>query len=162
MVLAAPSFAAGWELSEIKDTTAESVGYIFHTSAVGTRTILGSSGKYAASIRLICTAPTLYQGGYVYNPLIAIFWDKMDEVKEQTPTLEVDKKLIVGHRWSAMGNLLVREITDTQQLITEMVNGKALRVSWVGSDTSRREAIFDLRGFGKQISKFNEVCGLDR
>lgn len=154
-------YAAPWTLSAIPDLKKETVGYIYHTSAVGTQVTKSVSKKVVAGLRMICTAPNLVRPGDAYAPLIAIFWDGLNEINPTSITLQVDRSTSVNMQdtnWLPYNQLLVRNMSNSELLVNSMKSGKTLHASWTGANATTYKVIFDLNGFDDQLDSFKNSC----
>lgn len=153
-VLCTSAYAQKWELTEITSKDKSVVGYIYHTSTIGTQTG-PKTEKVISGLRLVCSLKS--QG----TPLVVIFWDKMLGIGPQILRIKIDSKEFVEsskYQWMQDGNILVREINESQSLFLALKNARSFSINWTSNDNITRTSIFDVSAMSSQISNFATVC----
>jgi hypothetical protein len=145
-----------WKLSAVPGYDKVTVGYIYHTSAVGTAQSGTKIEKFVTGLRLVCAeSPTPSSGNS--QPVIAIFWDRMIGNMAQNVEVSVDGSN-QEIRWDQDGTLLLRSVSESKALIQSMKTGNKISFRWTGTDSIKRTTMFDLRTFRSDLSEFNKVC----
>jgi hypothetical protein len=156
--LSAMSQTTEWKIKEVKDRDNSTVGYIYHTSAVGT--LIGTRiEKYATGLRLVCS--TKNSPNFVADPLIAIYWNTMNGIYMRDVEVSVDNKIPdtkLSGQWEADGALLLRTIPDSKNLMQALKTSHTIRLSWVGEDSFKRITVFDLKSFNLRAAEFSSLC----
>ena len=157
--LSAMAQSSDWKLTTVPGADRETVGHIYHTSAVGTQT--GSKiEKFVTGLRLVCTARESTSNKNA-DPVIAIYWNTMIGSTPQFVDIKVDGRQVgVGQetKWDQDGPLLLRRISESSTLMQSMKTGRSISFQWSGTDGVRRATIFDLRNFRSNLSEFNTLC----
>lgn len=154
--MSAMAQTSDWKLSAVPGYDKNTVGYIYHTSAVGTAQSGTRIEKFVTGLRLVC-AETLVSPNGNNQPIIALFWDRMIGSMPQTVEVKVDGS-IQEIRWDQDGPLLLRSISESRTLIQSMKTGNKISFQWTGPDSVRRTTLFDLRNFRSDLAEFNKVC----
>ena len=150
-----------WHITEVKSTDNVIVGYIYHSSSVGTQSGTETK-KMVSSLRLVCTGKPPAQGKN--DPLIVIFWNTMVGDKTQNIEIIFDKKINkygTKYIWKQEGPLLIRSIIESKELIQSLKNNKTLYITWTDSRGIRRTTMFDLINFNFRFAEFNKLCNTD-
>lgn len=147
-----------WNISEVSGKNAEILGYIYHTSTVGTQ-IGAKTKKVISGLRLVCSTKG-YSAMATSEPIVAIFWQGMFGNTPTAVSAEVDKKPIrlVPTLWDHDGQILYRNFSDSAELIQALKTGRNVTFSWEGNDSVKRKTVFSLRDFNSQLSEFNALC----
>lgn len=154
--MSAMAQASDWKLTTVPGYDKGTVGYIYHTSAVGTAQTGSKTEKYVTGLRLVCSASDVVLDGNK-QPVIAIFWDRMIGSMPQNVEVKVDGSS-QEIRWDQDGTLLLRSVSESKALIQSMKTGNKISFQWTASDSVRRTTMFDLRTFRSDLSEFNKVC----
>jgi hypothetical protein len=157
--LSAMAQSSDWKLTAVPGPDRGTVGYIYHTSAVGTQ-IGAKAEKIVTGLRLVCTA-TGFTANKNSEPVIALYWNTMTGSTPQFLGIKVDSRQVgVGQetRWVQDGPLLLRTIEESSTLLQSMKTGNKISFEWTGTDAVRRSTIFDLRDFRSNLNEFNTVC----
>lgn len=157
--LSAMAQSSDWKLTTVPGADRVTVGYIYHTSAVGTQ-VGAKTEKVVTGLRLVCTAP-----GFTANknsePIIAVYWNTMTGSTPQFLDIKVDGRQVgTGQetKWDQDGPLLLRTIDSSRTLLQSIKTGNRISFQWTGTDAVRRTTIFDLRDFRSNLSEFNTIC----
>lgn len=142
----------GWTLSEIKDKEKTTVGFIYHTAAIGTAETKPVQ-KSVTGLRLVCST----RGG---SPAIAIYWNGTNFSGPESVTTEVDGKPFgnSSQEWRQDTNLTYRELDESRHLLQALRTGRTVKFSWTGKDSVRRATMFSLSGFNSRLSEFSTAC----
>jgi len=154
------TYASTWNVVEVKNTEkTATVGYIYHTSAIGTKFGLNKE-KVATDFRFVCSAKEFLAGPST-APIMAIFWDGGPHgTTFQQVEVKIDGKEIQMTQppWIQEGTLLYRKLSDSKSFIQSLRTGKLVSFSWVGTDNIRRTTMFDLQDFTLNFNSFSANC----
>lgn len=156
LTLSAIAQTSDWKLTAVPGYDKGTVGYIYHTSAVGTAQSGTRIEKFVTGLRLVCAESLISPNGN-NQPVIALFWDRMIGSMPQTVEVKVDNSS-QEIRWDQDGPLLLKPISESKTLIQSMKTGNKISFQWTGPDSIRRTTMFDLRTFRSDLSEFNKVC----
>lgn len=145
-----------WQVTEVTGHDKSVAGYIYHTGAVGTQ-VGTKTMKAATSLRLVCSSKVSPQRSG--DPLIAVYWNTMTGNAPQFPLIQVDKKDIgLPVQWMQDGQLLMRSVYESKELIQALKTGRNISFTWIGTDAVRRTTMFNLRDFNEHLGEFNSSC----
>lgn len=151
--------AADWKLTAVQNADNKTVGFIYHTNAIGTQ--FGPKiEKIITGLRFICASDDFIPEKNS-NPVVALYWNTMIGNTSQTINITIDNKQVWTGReikWDHDGPLLLRTITESKDLIQLMKSGHNIRFQWIGDDTINRVTEFNLRNFRSGLNEFNTVC----
>lgn len=85
--------ASAWNISEVAGKDKSVVGYIYHSSAVGTQ-VGAKTEKVVSGLRLVCSTKG-YMAMKESEPIIAVFWNGMFGNTPETVLVEIDGKPVV-------------------------------------------------------------------
>ena len=152
VVVGAMAENTNWEISKVTDRNNATVGYIYHTGAIGTQ-INARPEKVATSLRLVCS--TLQKNS---EPLVVIFWNTLNGNIPQTVEMHTDKRVTETLQWDQEGQVLMRSAAESKKLIQAMKTGNNISFLWTGTDSIRRNTNFNLRDFKTHLNEFNTLC----
>lgn len=141
--------SATWVLSEVKDNNMLPVGYIYHTSAIGTRTG-AKHEKVITSLRFICSL----KGG---QPIIGLFIDNGIHAENNVSIISsVDDSQDKSLSWVVDGNLLYRYAYDSPVLISSIKLGEIIKFRWYANDVTKFTTAFSIAD--ADFTEFNSKC----
>jgi hypothetical protein len=148
---------AAWNISEIKGKDNSVVGYIYHSSAVGTQ-VKDKTEKVVSGLRLVCSTKGWTAMGDA-DPIIAIYWNGMFGNTNQKIDVKVDgRPVTLTTHWDQDNQIVFRKISESAELIHAMKTGRNVTFSWTGTDTARRTTTISLRDFNQKFGEFNNSC----
>jgi hypothetical protein len=141
--------SATWVLSEVKDSNMQPVGYIYHTSAIGTRAGTKPE-KVITGLRFICSL----KGG---TPIIGLFIDNGIHIENSISIVSsIDDSQDKSLSWVVDGNLLYRYVYDSPVLISSIKTGKIIKFRWYANDVTKFTTAFSIAG--SDFTEFNSKC----
>jgi len=156
LFVTAASFTAyaqnsGWNISDVINKDKMSVGYIYHTYAVGTK--MGAKPeKVAAGLRLVCSVKGKS------DPILAVFWNGMLPTSySQTVEISIDGQPVSKDTWTHDGSLLYMTEPVAHVLIDNMKTGRILNATWTDNSIQYKVA-FDISTFKSKLGEFNQSC----
>lgn len=149
---------AAWNIAEVTGKDNSVVGYIYHTSAVGTQ-VGAKTEKVVSGLRLVCSTKG-FMAMKEADPIIAIFWNGMFGNIPEAVMTEVDGKAIrlVPSPWEHDGQILYRKTSESRELIQALKTGRTVTFQWTSQDATKRKTTFSLQGFNSQFSEFTASC----
>lgn len=104
--------AQTWKMSEVTGKDKSIVGYIYHTSATGTK-IGDKQEKAFASLRLVCSTKSNAP------PLVVLYWNGMNGSGNKYPLVQIDGKQVTVQQevWIQESNILYRTVYSDDQLM---------------------------------------------
>ncbi len=149
--------ASTWNISEIKGKDNSVVGYIYHSSAVGTQ-IRDKTEKVVSGLRLVCSTKSLPAIGSPES-IVAVYWNGMFGNTNQKIDVKVDGRSInLATHWDQDNQIVFRKISESAEMIQAMKAGRSITFSWTGTDSVKRNTTFSLRDFNQKFSEFNNSC----
>ncbi len=149
-----------WKITEVTGNNKIAIGYIYHTSAIGTQ-VGAKTEKFVTGLRFVCSTKAAAMPA---DPLITIYWNTMIGNMPQYTEIHLDKKLFEGDpaiRWEQDGPLLYRSMYVSQPLIKSMKTSNSISFSWLGTDAVRRSTMFDLKTFNAHLGEFSALCKIE-
>lgn len=147
---------AAWNISEIKGKDNSVVGYIYHTSAVGTQ-VRNKPEKIVSGLRLVCSTKTWTSNES--DSIIAVYWNGMFGNTNQKVDVKVDGRTIaLPSNWDQDNQIVFRKISESAELVQALKTGRNVTFSWDGTDSTKRVTTFSLRDFNQKFSEFNNSC----
>lgn len=149
--------ATAWNISEIKGKDNSVVGYIYHSSAVGTQ-IKDKTEKVVSGLRLVCSTKSAVAMGSSES-IIAIYWNGMFGNTNQKIDVKVDGKAVnLTTSWDQDNQIVFRKISESTEMIQAMKTGRNITFSWTGTDSAKRITTVSLHNFNQKFSEFNNSC----
>lgn len=150
--------ASAWNISEVAGKDKSVVGYIYHSSAVGTQ-VGAKTEKVVSGLRLVCSTKG-YMAMKESEPIIAVFWNGMFGNTPETVLVEIDGKPVrlAPSPWDHDNQILFRKISESKELLQGLKTGRSVTFSWTSHDAVKRKTTFSLRDFNSQFSEFNASC----
>jgi hypothetical protein len=143
--------ALGWNVSEVLGKDKTPVGYIYHSSAVGTQ-VGTKTEKVITGLRLVCSIKSSE------GPAIALYWNGMFGNTPQSVDVKVDgRKIAQSTPWDQDGPLLFRKIADSQELMQGLKTGRAVSFEWTQSGV-KRTTVISLKDFNSGFGEFKTSC----
>lgn len=147
------STTAEWNISEVTRYDNKVVGYIYHSSAVGTR-IGTTTERSVTGLRLVCSAKE-----YIDSPIVVLFWNGMFGNKPKSVEVKVDGKSInADYTWQQENQILYRQVGESTTLIEGLKEGRSITFRWADEDNRKMATTFDLSTFDKNYEKFKSMC----
>ena len=139
--------ADNWKLSSVLAND-KPVGYIYHTSSMGTQT--NPPSKSYSGLRLICSL----KGG---EPAVALYWKNGMNLREDTRvTVTADNRAATPTTWGSDSDLLFRNISESRDLLTLIKTSKTIKFQWMVGPSSQYTTAFNVSGI--DLSDFNAKC----
>jgi len=143
------TFAAdNWKLTAVLGND-KPVGYVYHTSSMGTQT--NPVNKSYSGLRLICSL----KGG---EPVVALYWNNGMNIREEIlVTVIADNKATVHPTlWGSEGDLLFRNVAESKELLALIKTSKVVKFQWMAGAASQYTTAFNVAGIN--LSDFNAKC----
>ena len=152
------SLPLSWNLSEVEIGSKNIIGYIYHSSTVGTQ-IGTKKEKVITGLRFVCSTINNTSESDS-NSIIAVYWDGMFGNNKHIINVKVDgKPVLVSSTWNQDGPLLYRNISESTELIESLTKGKTVSIDWT-VDSIKKATVFSLKDFNSGFNKFKLSCGI--
>lgn len=144
--------AHAWNLSEVRGKELTVVGYIYHSSAVGTQ-IGTKATKAITGLRLVCSTKS-------NEAAIAIYWNGMFGNTQQTVDVKIDgRKISQTIPWQQDGPILFKDLFIEKELIQGLKTGRNINFEWVQGSVKRVTTI-SLQDFNQNFGDFKNSCNI--
>lgn len=139
--------AENWKLTSVLANN-KPVGYVYHTSSLGTQT--NPPSKSYSGLRFICSL----KGG---EPVVALYWNSGMILREDVQvTVTADNRPINPATWGSDGDLLFRNISESHELLALIKTSKIVKFQWTTGLASQYTTAFNVAGI--DLSGFNTKC----
>jgi hypothetical protein len=137
----------------VPDKSSATVGYIYHTYALGRAEKNGVKSAVTAGLRFVCSVKSATDA----PPVVALFWN--DNLVPQTAPLlliEVGGGTTATEKWTREGSLIYADAVTQTSIIPSLKKGHSVKFSWNSDDSSKYTVLFSLDNFN--LAEFNNSC----